>query len=65
VDWDESAALEFGRQKARLFSRGEIVDDLDIAIGSISVQLGATLATHNAKHFRRLQGLTVEDWGVP
>ena len=65
VDWDESAALEFGKQKARLFSRGEIVDDLDIAIGSISVQLGATLATHNAKHFRQLQGLTVEDWGAP
>ncbi len=65
TSWDESAALEFGKQKASLFSRGVIIDDLDIAIGSIAVQLDATLATHNAKHFRRLQGLVVEDWGTP
>jgi predicted nucleic acid-binding protein len=65
VDWGESAALEFGRQKARLLSRGETIDDMDIVIGSIAIQLDARLATHNAKHFRRLQGLSVEDWGPP
>ena len=65
VDWGESAALEFGRQKARLVSRGETIDDLDIVIGSIAIQLDALLATHNAKHFRRIQGLSVEDWGPP
>ena len=65
ADWDEPAAMEFGRQKARLVSRGEIIDDLDIAIGSIAIRLGAKVATHNAKHLCRLQGLDVEDWGAP
>jgi len=65
ADWDEPAAAEFGRQKARLVSRGEIIDDLDIAIGSIAIRFGARLATHNAKHLCRLQGLDVEDWGAP
>ncbi len=65
ANWEESAAFEFGRQKAWLASRGEIIDDLDIAIGSIAIRLAARLATHNAKYFRRLQGLAVEDWGPP
>ena len=41
-----------------------IIDDLDIAIGSIAAQLGARLATHNARHFRELE-IDVNDWGPP
>lgn len=65
VDWTESAALRFGSLKARLYSGGRIIDDFDIAIGSIAVELDARLATHNAKHFRELEGLEVDDWGPP
>jgi hypothetical protein len=46
ADWSEAAAWQFGVFKARLFARDRIIDDLDIAIGSIAVQLGARLATH-------------------
>jgi tRNA(fMet)-specific endonuclease VapC len=65
VDWTESAAWQFGHLKARLYSRGRIIDDLDIAIGSIALQLQARVATHNAKHFRELEGVEVDDWGPP
>ena len=65
VDWSEAAAWQFGRLKARLYSRGRIIDDLDIAIGSIAVQMNARVATHNAKHFRELGGVEVDDWGPP
>ncbi|MGH9318662.1 MAG: type II toxin-antitoxin system VapC family toxin [Vicinamibacteria bacterium] len=65
ADWNEAAAWQFGILKARLFERGRIIDDLDIAIGSIAIQLGARLATHNAKHFQALEGVEVEDWGPP
>jgi tRNA(fMet)-specific endonuclease VapC len=62
ADWTEEAADEFGRQKARLTRVGAIVDDFDIAIGSIAVVLGARMATLNPKHMRRIEGLVVDDW---
>lgn len=65
VDWNESAAWQFGILKARLVARGRIIDDLDIAIGSIAIQMGARLATHNARHFRAIEGIDVDDWGPP
>jgi predicted nucleic acid-binding protein len=61
-DWTEDAASEFGRQKARLTRLGTVIEDFDIAIGSIAIVLGARLATLNAKHMDRLTGLAVEDW---
>lgn len=65
ADWSEAAAWRFGNLKAELYSRGRIIDDLDIAIGSIALQMDARVATHNAKHFRELSGVEVEDWGPP
>ena len=61
-DWTEGAASEFGRQKARLMKRGTIIEDFDIAIGAIAFVLGARLATLNAKHLGRLQGVAIDDW---
>jgi predicted nucleic acid-binding protein len=60
--WTEEAAAEFGRQKARLERLGAIIEDLDIAIGSIALVLGARVATLNVKHLSRLRNLAVEDW---
>jgi predicted nucleic acid-binding protein len=61
-DWTEEAAVEFGRQKARLMRIGSVIEDFDIAIGSIALVLDARLATLNVKHLARIRGLTVEDW---
>jgi predicted nucleic acid-binding protein len=65
ADWSEAAAWQFGIFKARLFARGRVIDDFDIAIGSIAVQLGARLATHNARHFLGIEEIDVDDWGPP
>jgi predicted nucleic acid-binding protein len=64
-DWDEEAASEFGRQKARLETAGTPLEDMDIAIGAIAVRLGCRLATYNAKHMSRLHSLDVDDWSQP
>jgi tRNA(fMet)-specific endonuclease VapC len=61
-DWTEEAAVEFGRQKARLMRFGSVIEDFDIAIGSIALVLDARLATLNVKHLARIRGLAVEDW---
>lgn len=52
----------YGALKADLERRGEILDDADILIASISLAHRRVLVTHNAKHFRRIPGLTIEDW---
>jgi predicted nucleic acid-binding protein len=62
VDWTEAAAAEFGRQKALLEVRGEPIEDMDIAIGSVALALGARVATYNVRHLGRLDGLGVDDW---
>ena len=64
ADWCLGAAEIFGEQKALLERRGEIIEDMDLAIGAIALHLGASLATGNVKHFSRLYGLSVEDWTV-
>ena len=61
-DWTEEAASEFGRQKARLMRLGTVIEDFDLAIGSIALALDARLATLNVKHMARIRGLVVDDW---
>jgi tRNA(fMet)-specific endonuclease VapC len=62
VDWTEPAALEFGRQKAMLEAQGSPIDDMDVAIGSVALTLGARVATYNVRHLQRLEGLAIDDW---
>ena len=64
-DWTERAALEFGRQKARLERRGERLADLDLVVGSVALSVKAAVATRNVRHFARIEGLTVDDWTRP
>ena len=64
-DWTERAALEFGRHKARLESRGERLADLDLVVGSVALSVKAAVATRNVRHFARIEGLTVDDWTRP
>ncbi|MBN2495747.1 MAG: type II toxin-antitoxin system VapC family toxin [Deltaproteobacteria bacterium] len=63
ADWDEAAALRFGQLKARLAVAGLSIQDMDLAVASIALGLGAALATCNAGHFSRIEGLDVDDWG--
>lgn len=62
VDWGEDAAHRFGTLKADLRRKGTPIDDLDLAISSIALTLDAAVATRNARHFNRVEGLRVEDW---
>ncbi len=64
ADWSEAAAVEFGRQKARLEQTGAIIHDMDIAIGSIALAIQARVASYNTRHLERLAGLEVADWAA-
>ena len=65
ADWTEQAATEFGYHKAALERQGQPIEDMDLAIGSIALVLGARVATFNTRHLARMQGVLVDDWSEP
>jgi tRNA(fMet)-specific endonuclease VapC len=65
LPYDELAARRYGQLKAQLEREGQTTGDLDLQIASIVMTRGASLVTHNTKHFSRLAesaGLILEDW---
>jgi tRNA(fMet)-specific endonuclease VapC len=59
---DEKAADRFGQVKAALRKSGEIIQDFDILIASITLVQNAVLVTNNTNHFERIPGLHLENW---
>lgn len=62
LPFDEFSARRFGILKAELESRGEPLDDLDLQIASIALENNLTLVTNNTDHFKRIQGLELQNW---
>ncbi len=54
---------EFGRLKAMLMEKGEILDSFDLTIASFCKVNDCVLVTNNVKHFSRITGLKIESWG--
>ncbi len=66
LEWTEAASDIFGEGKARLEARGALIEDMDIAVAAIAMAHGFGVATCNARHFGRIEGLRVDDWsGTP
>jgi tRNA(fMet)-specific endonuclease VapC len=60
VDFDSAAARAYGDILAAIgWVRGR---DYDRMIAGHAISLGATLVTNNARDFRDIPGLSVEDW---
>ncbi len=64
VPFDEAMSAEYGRIRADLEERGEIIGPNDLIIASMTISMGGTLITHNISEFGRIDGLLVEDWTV-
>jgi tRNA(fMet)-specific endonuclease VapC len=62
ADFDETAAGVYGEVRAALENAGTPIGPLDTQIGAHALSLGSVLVTHNTREFRRIPGLTVEDW---
>jgi len=61
--WTDAVSSRYGELKAELERAGTPLDDFDIAIAAHALDAPATLVTSNARHFARVPGLSVEDWG--
>ncbi len=44
------------------FIKGLIIDDFDILIASIAIANNFILVTNNTDHFKRIEGLQIQDW---
>ena len=62
LDLDLGAARIYGRLKAELTRRGELLADNDLFIASIALSRNLTLVTHNTHHYERIPNLCLEDW---
>lgn len=52
----------YAKEKARLKTKGKILDDFDLLIGTTAIFNNLVLVTKNVSDFNRLNELAIEDW---
>ena len=62
ADYDLAAAAAYGEVRAALERKGTPIGPLDMLIAAHALSMGVTLVTNNEREFRRVPGLTVENW---
>jgi tRNA(fMet)-specific endonuclease VapC len=62
LPFDEKAALEGARIRARLEKAGTPIGDLDSLIAATALALDLTLVSNNLREFERVDGLRCESW---
>ncbi len=62
LDFGPSDAYEYGKIRALLESRGEIIGPYDLQIAAQALARRLVLVTNNVKEFVRVPNLKIEDW---
>ena len=62
LPWDNAAADAFAKARVQLERLGTPIGLADTMIGAHALSLKATLVTNNLKHFKKVKGLSVENW---
>ena len=62
LSFDSGAAFYYGKIRAELEKKGEIISSLDLQVASIAIANDLKLITGNTRHFKRIKILQVEDW---
>lgn len=52
----------YAKEKARLRREGNLIAEFDLLIGITAVQRDLTMITRNEKHFKRINGIRIENW---
>ncbi len=64
MEFDKNSALAYAEIRLDLESRGDIIGSNDLFIAAHAKGCDAILVTNNLKEFEKVNGLSVEDWGV-
>jgi len=62
LDFGASAAEEYGKVRAALEKQGLPIGPMDMLIASHAKAENLVVVTNNTREFKRIKGLTVEDW---
>ena len=62
VDYNAAAGDCYGRIRAELKRKNQIIGELDMLIAAHAKSLNLILVTNNTSEFERVSGLTIEDW---
>jgi tRNA(fMet)-specific endonuclease VapC len=57
-----SAIYLYGKEKARLRSRGLQISDFDLLIGCTAIEKDLIMVTENLKEFQRISDIRLENW---
>jgi tRNA(fMet)-specific endonuclease VapC len=57
-----NALQEWASQKSILKKKRELIDDLDLFIGTTAIVNNMVLVTDNEKHLNRLTNIKLENW---
>jgi tRNA(fMet)-specific endonuclease VapC len=52
----------YGKEKARLKSKGTSISDLDLFIGATAIVNDMILITRNVREFERMENIKIENW---
>lgn len=64
-DYPAAAARAFGEIRVALGRAGKRIGPYDLLIAAHARQIGAVLVTNNEREFRRVPGLSVQNWLKP
>lgn len=62
MPFDERAAIEFGKIRAALEIKGNLIGEYDLMIAAHARSLDLILVTNNTREFRRVPQLRTENW---
>jgi len=62
LEYDNVAAIEYGRLRAILWKKGMPIGPLDMLIAAHAKSRNLVIVTNNVREFKRIEDLTIEDW---
>lgn len=65
INFDENAAIEFGKIQGELRQIGRPTGQIDALIAAVARSRSDSLVTDNIRHFVNIQNLHLENWLVP
>ncbi len=62
LSYDEAASKEYGKIRACLEKKGQVIGPLDMLIAAHALSRNLILITNNTAEFKRVRSLRVENW---